>query len=109
MSEDGRPVALNVLVPSDTVANLGQHRPEGGFADIEWITSEVVAVQFDEVERIEEYVAIIAPIANVVEGCDTIVVADDCLAVDDARPAAWCVSARAIGGKRRVKSLPGRL
>src|SRR6516164_9627338 len=29
---------------------------------------------FDEVERVEEYVAIIAPIANVVEGCDTIIV-----------------------------------
>jgi hypothetical protein len=83
-----RAVALHVLVPSDTVANLGQHRSEGGFADIEWITSEVVAVQFDEVERVEEYVAIIAPIANVIEGCDTIIVADDCLAVDDARPAA---------------------
>jgi hypothetical protein len=45
VAEDGRPVALNVLVPSDTVADLGQHRSEGGFADIEWITSEVVAVQ----------------------------------------------------------------
>ena len=69
MAEDGRPVALNVLVPSDTVANLGQHRSEGGFADIEQITSEVVAVQFDEVERVEEYVAIIAPpVARVVPG-----------------------------------------
>jgi hypothetical protein len=29
-----------------------------------------------------------APIADVVEARDTIVVADDCLAVDDARPAA---------------------
>jgi hypothetical protein len=75
VAEDGRPVALNVLVPSDTVANLGQHRSEGGFADIERITSEVVAVQFDEVERVEEYVVIIAPIANVVEGRDTIIVA----------------------------------
>jgi len=90
----GRPIALsptdlsNALVPSDTVANLGQQRSEGGFADIERITSEVVAVQFDQVERVEEYVAIIAPIANVVEGCDTIVVEDDCLAVDDSRPAA---------------------
>jgi hypothetical protein len=70
VAEDGRPVALNVLVPSDTVANLGQHRSEGGFADIERITSEVIAIQFDEVERAEEYVVIIAPIANVVEGCD---------------------------------------
>jgi hypothetical protein len=68
--------------------NLGQHRSEGGFADIERIASEVVAVQFDEVERVEEYVANIAPIADVVEACDAIFVADDCLAVDDARPAA---------------------
>ena len=43
---------------------------------------------FDEVERVEEYVANIAPIADVVEACDTIIVADDCLAIDDARPAA---------------------
>jgi hypothetical protein len=68
VAEDDRPVALNVLVPSDTVANLGQYRSEGGFADIERITSEVVAVQLDEVKRVEEYIAIIAPIANVVEG-----------------------------------------
>ena len=54
MAEDGRPVALNVLVPSDTVANLGQHRSEGGFADTERITSEIVAVQFDQVEGVEE-------------------------------------------------------
>jgi hypothetical protein len=68
VAEDGRPVALNVLVPSDTVANLGQHPSEGGLADIERITSEVVAVQFDELERVEEYGVIIAPMANVVEG-----------------------------------------
>ena len=88
MAEDGRAVALNMLIPSDTVADLGQHRSESGFADIERITSDVVAVQFDVVERVEEYVANIAPIADVVEACDTIIVADDCLAIDDARPAA---------------------
>ena len=88
MGEDDRAVAFDMLIEPDAVANLGQHRSEGGFGDIEWITSEVVAVQFDEVERVEEYVGIIAPIANAVEGCDTIIVADDCLAVDDTRPAA---------------------
>ena len=62
MAEDGRPVALNVPVPSDTVANPGQHRSEGGFADIERIAAQVVAVELDQVEGVEEYVAIIAPI-----------------------------------------------
>src|SRR5262249_20515932 len=72
----------------DAVANLGELGSEGGLAEIERITSEVVAVQFDQVEGVEEYVAVIAPIANAVAGCDAVVVADDCLAVDDARPAA---------------------
>jgi hypothetical protein len=68
MAEDGRSVALNVLVPSDTVANLGQHRPEGGFADIEWITSEVVAVQFDQVEGVQERAVIMAASLSVLVG-----------------------------------------
>ena len=81
-------IALHMLVEPDARVSFGQHARKRGLADQKRIAPQVVAVQLDQVERVEEYVANIAPIANVVEGCDTIIVADDCLAVDDARPAA---------------------
>src|SRR5262249_25504957 len=79
---------LRPLLPqSSSGAGLGHDRCERGFAYLKRIAPQVVAVQFDQVEGVEEYVAVIAPITNAVEGCDAVVVADDCLAVDDTRPA----------------------
>ena len=51
MGEDGRAVALDMLVEPETGTGLGQDRCERGLADLQRITAQVVAVQLDEVER----------------------------------------------------------
>src|SRR5215831_16316 len=50
MGEDGRAVALHVLVEPDAGAGLGHARCERGLADLKRIAPQVVAVRFDEVE-----------------------------------------------------------
>ena len=53
VGEDGRAVALDTVEP-DAGAGLGHDRRERGLADLKWITPEVIAVQFNEVEGVEE-------------------------------------------------------
>jgi hypothetical protein len=84
VAEDGRPVALNVLVPLDTVANLGQHRSEGGFANLKRITPQVVAVQFDQVEGIQKHAIVSAVVTDEIERGNAVVIAGNRLAIDDA-------------------------
>src|SRR5262249_9478808 len=55
MGEDGRAVALGMLVEPDAAAGLGHDRCERGLADLKRIAAQVVAVQFDQVEAVEEY------------------------------------------------------
>src|SRR5215831_14045845 len=50
MGEDGRAVALGMLVEPDAGAGLGHDRCERGLADLKRIAPQVIAVQFDEVE-----------------------------------------------------------
>jgi hypothetical protein len=64
MGEDGRAVALDMLVEPDAGAGLGHDRCERGLADLKRIAPEVVAVQFDEVEGVEEREVIMAAVAN---------------------------------------------
>jgi hypothetical protein len=45
MGEDGRTVALDMLVEPDAGAGLGQDGCERGLADLERVTAQVVAVQ----------------------------------------------------------------
>jgi hypothetical protein len=54
MGEDGRAVALDMLVEPDARASLGHDRCERGLADLERVTAQVVAVQFDQVEGVQE-------------------------------------------------------
>src|SRR5262245_62290857 len=51
MREDGRAVALDMLVEPDARAGLGQDRCERSLANLKRIAPKVVAVQLDEVER----------------------------------------------------------
>jgi hypothetical protein len=53
-------------------------------ADFERIAPKVVAVQFDQVEGIEECLAVMPSVADAVEGRDAAVVASDSFAIDDA-------------------------
>jgi hypothetical protein len=54
MGEDGRGVALDVLVEPDAGLGLGHDRCERGLADLKRITPQVVPAQFDQVEGVEE-------------------------------------------------------
>ena len=54
MGQDGRAVAFHVFVERAAGLGLGHDRRERGLADLKWITPEVIAVQFNEVEGVEE-------------------------------------------------------
>jgi len=46
---------------------------------------QIVAVQFDQIEGIEEDAVISAVITNEIQGSDAVVIASDSFAIDDAR------------------------
>ena len=52
--EDGRAIALDMLVEPDARAGLGHDRCERGLADVKRVAPQVVAVQLDQVEGIEK-------------------------------------------------------
>ena len=83
MGEDGRAVALDMLVEPDAGAGLGHDRRERGLADLKRITPQVVAVQFDEVEGVEEYLVVSAVVPDEIERGNAVVIASDSFAVDD--------------------------
>src|SRR5262249_49472381 len=87
MGEDGRAVAIEMLVEPDARAGLGHDRCERGFADLKRITPEVVAVQLEEIEGVEEYALVSALVADEIERGNAVVIAGNSFAVDDARSA----------------------
>src|SRR6516164_7753030 len=93
MGEDGRAVALDMLVESDAGAGPGHDRCERGLADLKRIMPQVVAVQLDQVEGVQERAVIMAAVANEIERGNAVVIAGDSFAVDDA-------GARAQPGER---------
>src|SRR6516225_7583069 len=93
VGEDGRAVALDMLVEPDAGAGLGHDRCKLGLADRKRITPQVVAVQFDEVEGVEEYLVVSAVVPDEIERGNAVVIAGDSFAVDDA-------GARAQAGQR---------
>jgi hypothetical protein len=58
MGEDGRAVALDMLVEPDAGAGLGQDGRERCLADLERVAAQVVTVQLDEVEGVEEHAVV---------------------------------------------------
>ena len=107
MGEDGRAVAFDMLVEPDAGAGLGHDRGERGLADLKRIAPQVVAVQLDEVEGVEEYALVRALVSDEIERGNTVVIASNCLPINDA--GARAQPGERISGKRRVRSLPGRL
>jgi len=77
MGEDGRAIAFRVFVEPDAGAGLGHDRGGRGLADLKRITPQVVAVQFDEVEGVEERAVIMAAVANEIERGNAVVIAGD--------------------------------
>src|SRR5262249_11522406 len=93
MGEDGRAVALDMLVKAQAKASFGQHTSKRGLADLKWITPQVVAVQLNEVEGVEEYVLVSTVVTDEIKRGNAVVIAGDSFAVDDA-------GARAQPGER---------
>ena len=52
MGEDGRAVALGMLIEPDAGAGLGDDRRERCLADLKRIAPQIVAVQFDQIEGV---------------------------------------------------------
>jgi hypothetical protein len=109
MGEDGRAVALDMLIEPDARAGLGHDRCERGLADLKRIAPHIVAVQFDQVEGIEEDALVSPVVTDEIERGNAVVIAGNSFAIDDAERERRRESASTISGKRRVKSLPGRL
>src|SRR5215831_6472295 len=84
VGEDGRAVAFHMLVKAQAKASFGQHTSKRGLADLKWITPQVVAVQFNEVEGVEEYALVSAPVTDEIERGNAVVIAGDSFAIDDA-------------------------
>src|SRR6516225_2670582 len=67
VGEDGRAVALDMLVEPDAGAGLGHNRRERSLADLKRIAPEVIAVQLDQVEGVEKDAPVSALVADEVE------------------------------------------
>jgi hypothetical protein len=50
------------------------------------ITPHVVAVQFDQVEGVQEHVPVMLAVADTLERCEPLVIGCDGFPIDDARP-----------------------
>ena len=64
MGEDRRAVALDMLVEPDAGASLGHGRCECSLADLKRIAPQIIAVQFDQVEGVQERTVIMAVISS---------------------------------------------
>src|SRR5262249_26893116 len=84
MDEDGRAVALDMLVEPDAGPSLGHDRCERGLADLKRITPQIVAVQFDQVEGVEKYALVSALVTDQIERRNAVVIAGDSFVVDNA-------------------------
>ena len=70
-AEDGR-VVLRRSMKSGAMPRTRNHTGERDLAHLQRFAPEVLPVQFDQVERVEEYGGVMVPVANPVEGCDSI-------------------------------------
>src|SRR5262249_19373229 len=93
VGEDGRAVALDMLVEAEAQASFGQHASKRGLAHFQRITPHVIAVQFNEVEGVQKHAIVSAVVTDELEPTNTVVSASDSLTIDDAR-------ARAQAGQR---------
>ena len=78
------PGGLEVLVEPDAGAGFRHDRRERRLAHFEWIAAEIVAVQFNQVERIEELAGVVSAVTDALEARHSALVAGDGLPIDDA-------------------------
>ena len=77
VGEDGRAVAFQMLVEAQAKASFGQRTSKRGLAHFQGIAPQVVAVQFDQVEGVQERAVIMAAVANEIERGNAVVIAGD--------------------------------
>jgi len=85
VGENGRAVAFQMLVEAQAKASFGQHTSKRRLADLKRITPHVVAIQFDQIEGVEEDTVVVVVVANEIERRHAVVIAGDSFAVDNAR------------------------
>jgi hypothetical protein len=73
-----------MLVEAQAKASFGQHTSKRGLAHFQRIAPHVVAVQFDEVEGVEEHVPVMLAVTDTLERCEPVVIARDRFPIDDA-------------------------
>ena len=62
--EDGRAVAVEMLVEGDTVAGVAEQIGEHGLAALDRLPAKVLAVEFDQIEGAEHGGMVVMPIAE---------------------------------------------
>jgi hypothetical protein len=105
MAENGLTIALHMLVKPNAGASLGHDGCERGLANLKRITPQIVPIQRDEVQGVEEYALVSTVMTDEIERGNAVVTASDSLQERERRRA----NVSTISGKRRVRSLPGRL
>jgi len=89
-----------MLVEPDAGLGFGHDRCERGLTDLKRIAPQVVAVQLDEVEGVEEDAPVSALVPDEIERGDTVVIASDRLAIDDA--GARAQASQGLGDEREA-------
>jgi hypothetical protein len=67
MAEYGRPIRLDMFADADAGTALGQQRGQCGLAHLKRLAAQIVAVQLDQIEGIQDDVAITATGMQLVE------------------------------------------
>jgi hypothetical protein len=74
-----------VFIEANTRPRLGQYHFQRGFAALKRIGSQIVAIQFNQIEGVEKYAFIVAAMANEIEQSHALLIASDSFAIDNAR------------------------
>jgi hypothetical protein len=84
MLEHERPLGLQMLIELHPVPCASKQPREGRLAPFERLAPQIVAVEFEDVERPHEDADIVAPVSDPLEQRDAVITARDRLAIEDA-------------------------
>jgi hypothetical protein len=107
--EYGRAVVLDVVIEPNAMANPGQDRGQRRLADFERAAAEIVAVQFNQVEGIQEHAGVVSAVTDALKlgiPLSSQATVSPSMMQERERNRA---KDSTINGKRYVRSLPGRL
>jgi hypothetical protein len=80
----GLAVVFHMLVESNAWPSLSHNHLKPDLAVLQRIRSEILAIQFDQVEGVQKYIFVMVTVANAVERSDAGLVAGNRFPVDDA-------------------------